>query len=184
MNNTKRMLVVLAGVAALAASSQAVIVITPLDASVTNPIVNEADITPIQLSNGAFGIGTVTDIGGFTVSSSTGLSQLVVNEVSAQVFSTGTLTLTVLLDGSTVLYSDTTNTDNPLKLSQVTNLPNLLGTHLVTYAATFTGTDPFASGYIGGFSVDAFEAVPEPVSLATLGVGIIGLIARKRRSGK
>jgi hypothetical protein len=178
------MLVVLAGVTALAASSQAVIVITPLDASVTNPIQNEADITPVQLSNGAFGLGTVTDTGGFTISSTTGLTQLVVDEVSAQVFTTGILSLTVLLDGTTTLYSDISITDNPLKLSQVTNLPGLTGTHTVTYTASFLGTDPGSVGYLGGFSVDGFEAVPEPLPYATLGIGILGLMARKRRSGK
>jgi len=177
------MLVALAGVTALAASSQAVIVLTPLDSSVTAPIVNEANITPAQLSNGAFGLGPVTDTGGFTVSTTNGLSALEVGEVSGLAFG-GDLTLTVLLDGSVVLYSDSSVANNPLTVDVLDSLGNLTGTHTVTYTATFTGFSPFSEGYLGGFKVDAFEAVPEPASFGALTIGAIGLIARKRRSGK
>jgi hypothetical protein len=184
MKFTKRTLVALTGLATLAASAGATISITPLDSSVSVTLQNEASILPNQLSGGVPGAGTITpDTGSFLVSSTTGLTQLEVGEVSGLAMD-GTLTLTVLLDGTTVLYSDSTSTDNPLTTSHAVALGSLTGVHTVSYSATWTGNGSESVGYLGGFTVDAFEAVPEPASVAVMGVGVIGLLARRRRSSK
>lgn len=184
MNNTKRTLVVLTGLTALVASSYATVTITPLDGSVSATLQNEASVLPAQLSGGVFGAGPITpDSGAFLVSSTSGITGIQVGEVSGLTWD-GTLDLTVTLDGTTTLYYDSTSTDNPLSLANFVSTGVLTGTHLITYTATFTGNGSDAVGYLGGFTVDAFEAVPEPASFAAMGVGIIGLIARKRRSSK
>jgi hypothetical protein len=186
MNSTMRTLVVLAGLTALAAPSQAVITLSNASGpagSVEFTQSNEALFTPSQLSQGAFGTGLVTDTGSFDVTTTSGLSKLQVGEVSG-LASGGVLTLTVLVN-SMVIYSDSSTSDNPLLLSNITTWsPPLAGTNVVSYTATFTGTSPAAVGYLGGFTVDAYEAVPEPASFAAMGIGVIGLIARRRRSGK
>jgi len=183
MNNTMRTLVILGGLTALVAQSSAAITITPLDASVT-AAGNEASLLPMQLSNGVTGVGPVVDSGAFLVTTDGGLTELQVGEVSG-LTDNGNLQLTVLLDGSTILYQDQTVSDNPL-IQYNDNIfgSPLLGTHLVQYFATYTGNAADSQGYLGGFTVDAYEAVPEPAPLAAMGIGIIGILARRRRSGK
>jgi len=184
MINTKRTLVVLVGLTALAASSNATISITPLDSTVTNNLPNEATCLPTQLSAGLSGPGTIVpDYGSFLISSDSGITGIQVGEVTGFAVD-GVLTLDVTLDGTSI-YSDTTNIDNPLiAVGPTVPLGLLTGTHLVEYTATFTGYGADSEAYLGGFTVDGFEAVPEPASFAAMGIGIIGLIARKRRSSK
>ena len=201
MIKSMRSLVVLAGVAVLAATSQATISFTNYGAqfSVDLSASNQINATPPQLSNFPTGIGTVTDSGTFDINSTAGISELDVNEVDGFAID-GTLSLTVTLykgagAGSGVLetvYSGTgtsaANSGNTSALMPLftTNLfsPVLAGEHLVSYSASFTGDDVNAEGYLGGFAVDGYEAVPEPSAYAALGLGVVGLIARKRRSGK
>jgi hypothetical protein len=186
MNKSIRMLVGLAGVAALSATSQAVITLSNASGpagSVVFTQSNEALFTPTQLSEGAFGVGPVTDTGSFDVTSTSGLNELQVGEVSG-LAAGGILTLTVLVN-STVIYSDSSAIDNPLMLSNITTWsPTLPGTNVVSYTATFSGANAGSIGYLGGFTVDAYEAVPEPASYAAMGIGMIGLIARRRRNTK
>jgi len=193
MISSTRTLLVLAGLAALAVPSQATITFSSFTSDFTlNPAVsNQISATPPQLSNFPMGIGTVTDSGQFDVSSTFGLTALDVNEVDGFAAG-GTVNLTVTLYkgttvGSgvmTVLYNETASGGTLTPPFQDNPLTSVTGTHLVTYTATFKGTSPFAIGYLGGFAVDAYEAVPEPAAYATLGIGIIGLLARRRRSGK
>jgi len=192
MNNTMRTLVVLAGITALAASSQAVITFSNWSSDFTVSSVNQISSTPSQLSNFVYGTGSVTDTGSFDVSGTKGLSELEVTEVDGFAID-GTLSLTVTLysgatTGSTPLTTLYTGTISGGVLTPIVadNLfsPAVTGTHAVSYSAVFTGNASDAVGYLGGFAVNAYEPVPEPASYATVGVGIIGLIARRRRSGK
>jgi len=185
MNYTKRTLVAIAGLSVLATSAQAVITITPLDSTVKVPFQNEASILPSQLSEGVTGIGTITpDMGSFDISSTTGLTGLKVGEVHGLAVE-GLLSLTVWLDGTTILYSDATSSNNPLVPSSgLYSFNGGTSTHVVSYEATWTGNAPWSVGALGKFTVDGFEAVPEPAPVAVMSVGVIGLIARKRRSSK
>jgi hypothetical protein len=201
MNRSLRSLVVLAGVAVLAATSQATITFSNYGAqfSVNVSGSNQINTTPPQLANGVMGVGTVTDSGSFDINSTAGLSELDVNEVDGFAID-GTLGLEVTLYNGADLSSGVmqtlyTGVGSSAANSQVTSAlmplfttnlfsPILTGEHLITYSAQFTGSDADAVGYLGGFAVDGYEAVPEPSAYAALGLGIIGLVARKRRSGK
>jgi hypothetical protein len=201
MIQSKRSLVVLAGVAVLAATSQATITFSNYgsDLSVDSSAINQINATPPQLENFVSGTGTVTDMDSFIINSTMGLNEMDVNEVDGTALE-GQVSLTVnLYNGTTVgsglletLYSGTgTSAANSgittalLPLDWYNTLsPIVTGPHLVTYTAQFTGYDANAVGYLGGFAVDAYEAVPEPSAYAALGIGVLGLVTRKRRSGK
>jgi len=192
MISTTRTLVALAGLAVLAVPSQAVITFSSFssDFSVAASATNQINATPPSLSNFVVGVGPATDSGHFDVSSSGVLTGLDVNEVDGFALG-GTLSLTVTLyNGPTAgsgvletLYSGTAVGGWISPLFQDNSLA-LTGTHYVTYLATYTGGSSAAVGYLGGFAVAAYEAVPEPAAYATLGIGVIGLLARRRRSRK
>jgi len=201
MKRSIRSLVILAGVAVLAATSQATITFSNYGADLTvdSAATNQINATPPQLSNFVYGVGTVTDADSFIVDSTAGINELDVNEVDGSAVD-GTISLTVnVYNGTTVgsglldnLYSGTgtssagsLSTSDLMPLFQFNSIsPLMTGQHLVTYSAQFTGYDGGAVGYLGGFAVDAYEAVPEPSAYAVLGIGVVGLIARKRRSRK
>lgn len=204
MNRTLRSLVVIAGVAVLAASSQAVITFSNYTSDFTVGPSNQISATPPNLSNFVSGPtqGTVTeDTGSFYVSSSIGISELDVNEVDGFADGNGTVGLTVSLyntsGGSpvgspieTLYYGNTNNasTDVLTPITGNTYQDNLFATPLtglyyVQYDATFSGNSA-SDGYLGGFAVEAFEGVPEPSAYAALGVGLMGLLVRGRRSRK
>jgi hypothetical protein len=197
-----RSIIVLAGVAVLAASSQAVITFSNYGSqfTVTGSAVNQINATPPALSNFPHGIGTVTNSGTFDINSTKGISQLDVNEVDGFVMD-GSLSLTVTLykgaDASSgvmeTLYTGSGSSASmsfhaspllPLYSVNYFTPLALTGEHLVSYSASFTGSDKSALGYLGGFALDGYEAVPEPAAYATLGLGVIGLLARRRRSAK
>jgi hypothetical protein len=189
MNYTKRTLVVLAGLLVLAASSQAQITFGPNPSAgiVFQP--NEANITPPNLSQIAF--GPASDTGSFTVSSSTGIKEIDVTDVDGQ-SQDGTLTLTVT-DTTTgkVLYSDSTSANNPL-LDETPNHVSIgTGLQTITYSATFTGSAPDSVAVINNLSVvftpngvNPPPPVPEPASFGVMGIGVVGLILRNRRRNK
>jgi hypothetical protein len=105
--------------------------------------------------------------------------------------SDGTLTLSAWVNGVLIYTSTTTNffldgTETALTVSDGTNLALGPGTYHALYTASYTGFDNGISyGYINSFNM-LFEeqATPEPASLATIGIGVIGLIARRRRGAK
>jgi len=193
--------VVLAGLAVLAVPSQAVITFSNYSSQFTfDPSTpNQLSPTPPQLSNVVFGSGSVTDSGSFDISSSTGLTALDVNEVDGFAVD-GTLSLVVTIyTGNTTsspvlenLYSSSvvspaaTLSYMPLGPTLWDNAfsPVLTGTHAVSYTATFMGYDAGGLGYLGGFAIDGYEAVPEPSAYAVLGLGVLGLFVSRRRSGK
>jgi hypothetical protein len=202
MNKTLRSLIVTAGVAVLATSSQAVITFSNYNSQFTfDPSTpNQLSPTPPQLSNVVFGTGPVTDTGSFDVASTAGIAELDVNEVDGFAVD-GNLSLTVTVyNGATIssgvlenLYSS--SIDSPTNSLDFNTLvptfqdnffsPILLtGTHAVSYTATFNGYDASAMGYLGGLAIDAYEPVPEPSAYAVLGLGVIGLLIRRRRSVK
>jgi len=188
MKNTMRTLVVLAGMTALAASSQAVITFSSwtADFQLSGTSSNQITSHPAGLSNFIFGAGTSIATGSFDVMGTKGIDDLEVNEVASAV-SNGTLNLTVTLEGATpvTLYDETaTPGGNLTPIFQNNPLPNMTGVLTVDYTATYTGNSASSYGYLGTFAVNAYEPVPEPASIATVGLGIIGLISRRRRSGK
>jgi len=194
MISLKRTLWVLAGLAVLTVPSQAVITFSNYtsDFSVDPHATNQINATPPSLSNFPKGIGTVTDMGSFDVSSTFGINALDVNEVDGFAFGGSVSLMVTLYNGplggsgvEAVLYNQTVTGGALIPPFQNNNI-SITGTHFVTYVATYVGTLPAPAGigYLGGFAVDAYEAVPEPTALAALGIGIIGLLARRRRSGK
>jgi len=200
MINYTRTFLVLAGLAALAASSQATISFSNLnglvgDNNVTlNDAANQMNATAINLIDFPTGAGMVTAQGSFDVTTTTLMLALDVNEVFGFAYN-GTVSLTVdLYNGTTVasgvqatLYSESAVAGvlaAKLSPSFQNNNISFTGTKLITVSASFMGTGGTSLGYLGGFAVDAYDAVPEPAAYATLGVGIIGLLARRRRSGK
>lgn len=190
MNYTKRTLVVLAGLLVLAASSQAQVVLANPTSPTGDTITfgpNEADINPVNLSGIAF--STTLDTGSFTAQSATGISEIDVTDVTAGV-GDGVLTLTVF-DGATILYSDSTNTDNPLKEMQLNPVSIGTGVQTITYVASFVGSQPDSIAYLGAFSVVFTPTgsappppVPEPASFGVMGIGVVGLALRNRRRVK
>jgi hypothetical protein len=188
--------VVLAGLAALAVPSQATITFSNYGSQFTfNPAVsNQLKATPPHLHQSVIGAGTVSDSGAFNVSDSAGLSALDVTEVDGFAID-GQLSLTVrLYQGATFiqdLYSSTATSPailpiyTPLTPSIWDNSfsPSLVGTYTVSYVASFTGYSAGSVGYLGAFAVDAYPT-PEPSAYAALGVGVVGLLIRRRRSGK
>jgi hypothetical protein len=194
MISSTRTLLVLAGLAALVVPSQATITFSSFtsDFTLAPSITNQINATPPQLSNFPKGTGTVTDTGSFDVSSTFGITALDVNEVDGFAFG-GSVSLDVTLwTGTTLategpalatLYSQSASGSALIPPFQ-NNPLTLAGTHLVTYTAQYVGASKTGIGYLGGFAVDAYEAVPEPAAYAALGVGIVGLLARRRRSGK
>jgi len=201
MISPARTLVVLVGLAVLAVPSQAVITFSNYSSQFTfDPSTpNQISPTPPQLSNVVFGTGSVTDSGSFDISSSSGLTALDVNEVDGFAVD-GTLSLVVTIyQGATTstpvlqdLYTSSAVSPGasltfvPLGPTFWDNAfsPALTGTHAVSYTATFTGADAGGLGYLGGFAIDGYEAVPEPSAYAVLGLGILGLFVSRRRSGK
>jgi hypothetical protein len=182
---------ILAGLAVLAVPSQAVITFSSYTGDFNVGPPNQISSTPPHLSNFPIGVGVVSDAGHFSVSGSSPITALDVNEVDGFAY-LGTVALNVTLwSGSTysspgsvlaTLYNS--SSIGTLTPTYQNNPLNLTGTHLVTYSASFTGFAPASVGYLGGFAVDAYQAVPEPAAYATLGIGLIGLLARRRRSGK
>jgi len=195
MISPTRTLLVLAGLAVLAVPSQATITFSNYGSQFTfNPAVsNQLKATPPNLHQSVIGMGPVSDSGAFNVSDSAGLNALDVTEVDGFAID-GELSLTVrLYQGATFienLYSSTATSPavlpiyTPLTPSIWDNpLPNLMGTYTVTYVASFTGYSACSVGYLGAFAVDAYPT-PEPSAYAALGIGVVGLLIRRRRSGK
>jgi hypothetical protein len=194
MNKSLRSLVVIAGVAVLASSSQAIITFSNYNSQFDfNPVIsNQLKATPTHLHQPVIGSGTVTDSGSFDVKDSLGLSALDVTEVDGFAID-GKLTLTATIwEGSTPVSLYNSSATSPAVLPLYTmlspsikdnSLPSLTGTYLVTYTATFQGYGPGSVGYLGSFAFDAYPT-PEPSAYAALGVGVVGLLIRRRRSGK
>jgi hypothetical protein len=200
MISSKRTLLVLAGLAALVVPSQATISFSNLDGLVgdnnvmLNDAANQMNATAVNLIDFPTGAGMVTAAGSFDVGSNDMITAVDVNEVFGFTYN-GTLSLTVnLYNGTTVasgiqqtLYSESVTGGifgATLAPSLQNNNITFTGSKLVTISASFTGTSGASLGYLGGFAVDVYDAVPEPAAYATLGIGIIGLLARRRRSGK
>jgi len=192
MISSTRTLLVLAGLAVLAVPSQAVITFSSYtgDFNVDPQATNQINSTPPHLSNFPKGVGVVTDSGHFEISSTNGIKELDVNEVDGFAFG-GSISLEVkLFNGTTVasgvqqILYDQVAVGGALIPPFQNNILTVTGTHLVNYEAIYTGTSPVGIGYLGGFAVDAYEAVPEPAAYATLGIGLVGLLARRRRSRK
>jgi len=201
MISPARTLVVLAGLAVLAVPSQAVITFSNYSSQFTfDPSTpNQLSPTPPQLSNVVFGTGSVSDSGSFDISSSSGLTALDVNEVDGFAVD-GNLTLTVTIYTGATTSSSVLETLYSAGVNSLTNSnsfntlfptlqdnafsPVLTGTHAVSYTATFNGYDAGALGYLGGFAIDGYEAVPEPSAYAVLGLGVLGLFLSRRRSVK
>jgi hypothetical protein len=195
-----RTLLVIAGLAVLAVSSQATISFSNLNGLVSdndlalNDAANQMNATAVNLIDFPVGAGTVSATGSFDVTTSTSMIALDVNEVFGVAYN-GTLSLTVdLYNGTTVASGVEATLYDQSAVAGVlaarlyptfqNNNISFTGTKLITISASFTGTSGSSLGYLGGFAVDAYDAVPEPAAYATLGIGIIGLLARRRRSGK
>jgi hypothetical protein len=196
MISSKRTLVVLAGLAALVVPSQATINFSNLIGNNIglNYSVNQMNATADNLIDFPHGAGTVTATGSFDIVSTDKIDALDVNEVYGFVYN-GTIGLTVdLYNGTTVgsgietvLYNNSVTggiLGATLTPSLQNNIVDFKGPQLITLSASFVGAGPTSLGYLGGFAIDGYEAVPEPAAYATLGIGIIGLLARRRRSRK
>jgi len=193
MNRTLRSLVIIAGVAVLAASSQATITFSPITADITwSAPADQVSVTPPQLIAGEFGAKTVTDTGSTLLTSTSGISTISVDQATGYALGPATtLTLTVTLYKgnntsypSVTLLSETTSTSFLSNSVTTVNLP-ASAVDLITFSATYTGSSVFSGGTIGAFTIAAAPAVtPEPAAYATFGVGLVGLIIRRRRSSK
>jgi hypothetical protein len=194
MNRTLRSLVIIAGVAVLAASSQATITFSPLtsDISVSTNPTNQVSAIPPRLSAGVFGNVSVTDTGSTLVTSTSGITTLSVDEAGGYAFSGASVSLTVTLyKGNNTSYPSVTlftdSTTSSFLSNSVTTVNLGAGdVDLITFSATYTGTGaPFSGGVVGAFTIAAQPAAtPEPAAYATFGVGLVGLIIRRRRSTK
>lgn len=195
MNYTKRALVVLASLAVLAASSQAQIVITPNPAdgvTVDSNVPTQADVQTVN-TNFQSGIGTYTDSGYFNLTSGLGLKSVTV-EANGYVLSDAAVSLNIYIQqgaSTLTLFNQTTN--NPAfgfgspVTTTATSPFSLTGAYTVHFTATYVGTANDSLASVDPFTVAFLEKgqnppppVPEPASYAVLGIGVVGLISRRR----
>jgi len=199
-NRFARPLIALGALTALAASSQATITFggwpagaLPTDMQVvgngdvlienpslgsSNPLMSDANVVSYTESF------AVTETGGTLIFAD-------LDNVLSGV-SDGSLTLSAFVDGNLIYTSNTFNffldgTETALTVSSGIPLALGPGTYHVMYTASYTGFDNGISyGYINSFNslFQEKSATPEPASLATIGIGVIGLIARRRKGAK
>jgi len=192
LNRTLRSLVIIAGVAVLAASSQATITFTPLTADITwSAPLDQVSATPPRLIGGEFGAKSVTDTGSTLVSSTSGITTISVDQATGYTFGAGLVSLTVTLyhgittssPSQTLFFQGPTSSFLSNSVTTV-NLP-ASAVDLITFSANYTGTTLLSGGVVGAFTIAAAPAAtPEPAAYATFGVGLVGLIIRRRRSSK
>jgi hypothetical protein len=184
--------------AALAASSQAQITFSNLPSDIT-----QVGYGDVQVQNNNLGDTNLQGApgGGLQYTESFKLNEASNTVVKATVdevlsgVSDGSLSLTAWINGTQFYNSSVTNldgtgnTETALATTGFTNLALGPGTYVVTYTATYSGlsnTLP-SYGYINSFNAFFQESgqnppppVPEPASFAVVGIGLIGICARRR----
>jgi len=200
MHYSKRTLVILAGLSVLATSATAQTftfgnqqswetVTAPGEINIADPTLN-AGFSGLSDPNSPY----TSPNPALTVTSDKVIKLVDVNQVNGLVFNS-TLTFSIQVDGITAFTQtvvDDATTDplgtgigfNPSgKISGVTLAANVA--HTITYTAVYTGTsNPLGAGaFMNDFYV-SFDAVPEPAPFAAFGVGLIGLLARRRKGSK
>lgn len=200
INRFARPLIALGALTALAATSQATITFGGWPSGSLPSDIQQVGNGDVLIENPNLGSSNplMSDANSVSYSESFAVTETAGTLIFADVdnvlsgVSDGTLTLSAFVNGNLIYTSTTTNffldgTETSLTVSHGIPLALGPGTYHALYTASYTGFDNGISyGYINSFNMLFQErsSTPEPASLATIGIGVVGLLARRRKGAK
>lgn len=186
MKTLLRPLAALGALASLAAASNAAITFSNFTGSGASFLSNDGNGVLKFEPNVFDGPVTNTISGSFTVATDIPGGHLTDGDVKVgnSLLFGGSIGYSATILGVGSAYNDTITTDGSSLATDGPSVPLSLGAYVVTYSLTYSGD--FVSFTSSSFTFHDTGStpppVPEPASMAALGVGVMGLVARRRRT--